>query len=108
MQWTVEIASEQSFAVYERVKGKGTAVATKLVAGDPDKAIKASALELPHSLSLSNAPSLWQVVDHWVFERPIFKSWIIPKPGPRGAEWRLVARIKQPEGRPPSLAAAHV
>ena len=49
-----------------------------------------------------------QVVDYWVFERPVFKSWFIPKPGPRGATWRLVARLTQPEGRPPALRAAPV
>eukprot|EP00798_Chlamydomonas_sp_ICE-L_P004171 gene4171-14271_t len=50
-QWTVSIASEQTFAVYERV------------------------------------------VDHWVMERQVFKSWFLPRVGPNGAEWRLLARL---------------
>ncbi|GAX80568.1 hypothetical protein CEUSTIGMA_g8005.t1 [Chlamydomonas eustigma] len=79
VQWTVEINSEQCFAVYEKKQGKGGG--QKLIAGDPQMVIK--------------------VVDHWVFERPILKSWFIPRPGPRGAEWRLVARLIQPQGRPP-------
>lgn len=43
-------------------------------AGDPDKEL--------------------EVVDHWVFERPILKAWIAPRPGPSGAEWRLVERLQ--------------
>ena len=37
VQWTLEIASEQSFAVYEKMPRSSE---TRLVAGDPDKVIK--------------------------------------------------------------------
>ena len=37
VQWTLEIASEQSFAVYEKIP---RSVESRLVAGDPDKVIK--------------------------------------------------------------------
>uniref|UniRef100_A0A7R9YYU2 Tim44-like domain-containing protein n=1 Tax=Chlamydomonas euryale TaxID=1486919 RepID=A0A7R9YYU2_9CHLO len=80
VQWTFEIESEQTFAVYERTPRGG---APRLVAGSPEAPVR--------------------VVDHWVFERAVLKSWFLPKPGPRGAEWRLVARLQQPAGRPPPL-----
>ena len=64
----------------------------------------------PESLPLSPFPPSFplQVVDYWVFERPVFKGWVLPKTGPRGAEWKLVARLKQPEGRPPPLTPVPV
>ncbi|KAG2452942.1 hypothetical protein HYH02_002279 [Chlamydomonas schloesseri] len=65
-QWTARIPSRQVVAVYDN-RGK-------LLAGDPDKEL--------------------DVVDHWVFERPILKAWIMPRPGPSGAEWRLVERLQ--------------
>lgn len=43
------------------------------LAGDPHKAI--------------------DVEDYWVFERPILKAWIVPRPGPQDATWRLVERL---------------
>ncbi len=33
------------------------------------------------------------VEDYWVFERPILKAWIVPRPGPQDAAWRLVERL---------------
>mmetsp|Transcript_6206 Transcript_6206/g.13533 ORF Transcript_6206/g.13533 Transcript_6206/m.13533 type:complete len:322 (-) Transcript_6206:644-1609(-) len=77
VQWTVAITSEQSFAVYEKVPKSG---ARRLVAGDPNQVLK--------------------VVDHWVLERPIFKAWVIPRTGPQGAAWRLLARLAVPDEPP--------
>ncbi|KAG2489737.1 hypothetical protein HYH03_011844 [Edaphochlamys debaryana] len=65
-QWTARIASKQVVAVYD-ARGK-------LLAGDPHKEL--------------------DVVDYWVFERPILKAAIVPRPGPMGAEWKLIDRLQ--------------
>ncbi|KXZ54004.1 hypothetical protein GPECTOR_5g115 [Gonium pectorale] len=65
VQWTARIASRQRVAVYD---SKGS-----VIAGDPDKVL--------------------DVVDYWVFERPILKALAVPRPGPQGADWRLVERL---------------
>eukprot|EP00200_Dunaliella_tertiolecta_P006249 CAMPEP_0202351308 /NCGR_PEP_ID=MMETSP1126-20121109/8010_1 /ASSEMBLY_ACC=CAM_ASM_000457 /TAXON_ID=3047 /ORGANISM="Dunaliella tertiolecta, Strain CCMP1320" /LENGTH=341 /DNA_ID=CAMNT_0048943409 /DNA_START=133 /DNA_END=1161 /DNA_ORIENTATION=+ len=31
--------------------------------------------------------------DYWVFERPLYKSWVFRKAGPWGANWRLLAQL---------------
>ena len=36
-----------------------------------------------------------------MLERPVFKSWVLPRTGPRGAEWRLLARLNMPDSPPP-------
>ncbi|GFR46694.1 hypothetical protein Agub_g8313 [Astrephomene gubernaculifera] len=66
VQWTARIPSKQVVAVYD-ARGR-------LLAGDPNKEL--------------------DVVDYWVFERPILKAWVIPRPGPQGATWRLVDRLQ--------------
>ncbi|KAF5838873.1 hypothetical protein DUNSADRAFT_2042 [Dunaliella salina] len=35
--------------------------------------------------------------DYWVFERPLYKSWLFRKAGPWGANWRLLAQLDVPE-----------
>ncbi|KAG1679693.1 hypothetical protein FOA52_006212 [Chlamydomonas sp. UWO 241] len=82
VQWTVEVTSEQTFAVHEKPPARSSG-APRLIAGDLDAPVR--------------------VVDHWVFERPVLKSMVVPKPGPARADWKLVARLRQPEGRPPRL-----
>ena len=77
-QWTLEIKSEQTFAVYSKKGASNKGLV--LTSGDPDKVI--------------------QVVDYWVFERPIFIGWV-PREGPRGARWTLVDRLNVPNGRSP-------
>lgn len=68
VQWTVRITSQQYVAAYNK-KGK-------LVAGDPSKPLS--------------------VEDYWVFERPVIRSWFIPKSAPQDATWRLVGRLSFP------------
>lgn len=109
VQWTLAIQSEQSFAVYDKAKRQ---LEPRLVAGDPSKIVKVGggwrlckwvfAVLIPVSTA-TISPCTQQVVDYWVFERPVLKSWFVPKPGPKRADWRLVARLQQPEGRPPQL-----
>ncbi|EFJ43288.1 hypothetical protein VOLCADRAFT_106869 [Volvox carteri f. nagariensis] len=66
VQWTARVPSRQVVAVYD---ARGN-----LIAGDPHKEL--------------------DVVDYWVFERPILKALVAPRPGPQGAEWRLLERLQ--------------
>lgn len=73
VQWTVEIKSEQIFAVISKQTDK-------VVSGDLTKVI--------------------QVVDYWVLERPIFLG-MFPRVGPKGSRWTLVDQLSVPNGRSP-------
>ncbi|GLC41866.1 hypothetical protein PLESTM_001259600 [Pleodorina starrii] len=66
VQWTARIPSRQVVAVYD---ARGN-----LLAGDPEKEL--------------------EVVDYWVFERPVLKALVAPRPGPQGADWRLLERLQ--------------
>ncbi|GIL69713.1 hypothetical protein Vretimale_10185 [Volvox reticuliferus] len=66
VQWTARVPSRQVVAVYD---ARGN-----LIAGDPNKEL--------------------DVVDYWVFERPIIKALMVPRPGPQGADWRLLDRLQ--------------
>lgn len=70
----------------------------------PSQTPKSTALACLHVRNMQGAPGPAsatpagsgprRVVEYWVFERTFYTGWVISKPGPEGARWRVVARLK--------------